>query len=156
MNQHFLRLRLISFLAVVTGLTMRPSFAFEWKRAGVNADAALERTSPKKTLQGADWELQALGITDEQTLGWLRSMAGRRRVKVAIVGLGGVSQSLLSSFWEQRSIFFGPLNTLEYRDGATDPKTDTPGRLTRLRREEGGFLTSSPVFRSLKEPRVTC
>jgi hypothetical protein len=79
------------------------------------ADAPAEA---KKTLQGAEWELQTLGITDEQARQGLRDLARRRPVTMAIVGEGGVSRSLLVPVLVQG-------NTLEYRDGATDLLTNT-------------------------------
>jgi hypothetical protein len=72
----------------------------------------------KKTLSGADWEHQTLGVTDETTLQWLRAMAKRRPVTMAVVGEGGVSRAELAAVLVQG-------NTLEYRDGASDPGSST-------------------------------
>jgi len=73
------------------------------------------------SLTGADWELHALGVTTPRRLAALRAEV-RRPVTIAIVGQGGVSQSLLEPV-----LVAG--NTLEYRQWpegqAPDPGTDT-------------------------------
>ena len=61
------------------------------------AVSAAQQGLEKKALEGAQWELHALGITDEATRSRLVTMACRRPVTIAIVGEGGVSESSLSS-----------------------------------------------------------
>jgi hypothetical protein len=73
---------------------------------------------PAAELQGADWELRALGVADNATLQWMQALARRRPVTLAVVGEGGVSQSALAPLLTQG-------NTLEYRDGAADPNGET-------------------------------
>jgi len=72
----------------------------------------------EKVLQGADWELRTLGVTGEPMLQWVRAMARRRPVTLAVVGEGGVSEAELAPLLAQG-------NTLEYRDGASDPNAGT-------------------------------
>lgn len=67
---------------------------------------------------GAEWELRALGVPVGQRLDAVRAVADGRPVVLAIVGQGGVSEAML-----EPSI--GKHTALEYRDGATDPGTNT-------------------------------
>jgi len=78
--------------------------------------AALAQGEPEPT--GAEWELRALGVPVGERLDAARAIAGRRPVVLAIVGQGGVSEALLEPA-------LGDHATLEYRDGATDPGTNT-------------------------------
>lgn len=73
-------------------------------------------------LAGADWEAHALGITTPERLAAVRAAAVRRPVTLAIVGQGGVSESLLEPVLVDGT-------TLEYRQWpegqAPDPGTNT-------------------------------
>jgi len=86
-------------------------------------------TNEKKTLEGAAWELQALGITDEQMRARLVTKAVRRPVTIAIVGISGVSESALSNYFKPSPEATPPwlpwLSAFEYREGATDPQQET-------------------------------
>jgi len=67
---------------------------------------------------GAEWELQALGVPVGERRDAVSEISGRRAVTMAIVGQGGVSKSLLEPV-------LGEQVSVEYRDGATDPGTNT-------------------------------
>ncbi|MBM3476138.1 MAG: hypothetical protein FJX75_22945, partial [Armatimonadetes bacterium] len=80
--------------------------------------AGIGRAQPAEQPQGADWELRALGVADNATLQWMKACARRRPVTLAVVGEGGVSQAALAPLLTQG-------NTLEYREGASDPNAET-------------------------------
>ncbi|GEM_PF-3268278 len=91
--------------------------------------AEQERMPSKKNLEGAHWELHALGIVNEQMRSQLVTMAVRRPVTVAIVGLGGVSKSLLANYFVDNPLakphWLPWFNAFEYRESADDPKAET-------------------------------
>ncbi len=82
--------------------------------------AAARQVDPPPT--GAEWELRALGVSDEALLAAMAGRAGARTVTLAIVGQGGVSKALLEPLLVDG-------NTLEYRmwpEGQpSDPGADT-------------------------------
>jgi len=83
--------------------------------------AAVLQAQPT-ALNGADWELHALGVTTAQRLSELRAAATVRPVTLAIVGQGGVSKRLLGPV-------IGDWNTLEYRQWPEGHEPD-PGANT--------------------------
>ncbi|MGC9318379.1 MAG: hypothetical protein ACP5KN_10165 [Armatimonadota bacterium] len=85
---------------------------------GVVLAAAAAYGQQQSEPTGADWELHALGVPVGERLEAARAIAGGRPVVLAIVGQGGVSETLLQPA-------LGEHATLEYRDGAMDPGTST-------------------------------
>ena len=90
--------------------------------AGFQAAGSAAGPAKPSLPPGAAWELRLLGIDAPAKIAQLRALAGRRVVKLAIVGTGGVSKRLLESK-------LSPLSALEYRMGPNFPNSD-PGRRT--------------------------
>ena len=71
-----------------------------------------------KPVSYEQWEAYMLGVNDKDKLEKVRKLARKRVVTLAAIGMGGVSKSRLA-----KVLVSG--NTLEYCDGAADPKKET-------------------------------
>ncbi len=85
----------------------------------LNSRAESVPDAPKpKPVHYEQWEAYMLGVTDQNKLQQIRNAAQKRMVTLAAVGMSGTSKSRLAQV-----LVSG--NTLEYCDGASDPKKET-------------------------------
>ena len=83
------------------------------RTVGVQEDKGLTPLGPNAS--GA-WELKVLGVDDDVKLAALRSLPKRRRVKLAVVGQGGIGRKRLAKFFTQG-------NTITFHGCADQNKT---------------------------------
>ena len=95
----------------------RPSVLFVFPAAVSLYACCISYAEDVKPCPAAAWELRLLGVDDAVKLQEMRDRPQQRRVKLGVVGSGGVSEHRLKSFLEHG-------HTFTYH-GCTDPKKPT-------------------------------